>query len=404
VHGVVIRGNRIHGCGKVADGSHDHAIYVANADGAVVSDNVIEDVYGGWGIHLWTTSINGVFERNVIRASPAATQGGVVIVAGSSTGNAFRYNTLVSTGKPYVVDDYGSQNGAVFASNCVVAQGAPVFADASFDGGGNRTVASESDCGGSNPTPDLDPNPTPDPPPPPSVDITGPTGDVAQDWVCPTANASGGTSSVRFTLDGSRSYTATQAPWQSTCWDLQPGAHTLQAEASTGATDSVTFRADPPQASVKITDPSGDLARDWVCPKADASAGTTSVRFTLDGTSSYTATQSPWVSTCWGLEAGEHTLKAEASTGATDTVTFTAGPWVKITDPTGDIPSDSICPRADASDGTDSVRFTLDGTYSYTAQDPPWQSTCWGELAPGQHTLVAETPSGATDRLTFSRR
>jgi len=245
---------------------------------------------------------------------------------GSSAGNVFRYNTLVSTGKPYVVDEYASQNGAVFASNCVVAQGAPLFADASFDGGGNRTVGSESDCGGSNPTPDVDPNPTPDPPPP------------------------------------------------------------------------------PPPPSVDITDPTGDVAKDWVCPTADASDGTESVRFTLDGTSSYTATQSPWQSTCWGLQAGQHTLKAEASTGATDTVTFTARPWVKITDPPGDISSDWICPRADASDGTDSVRFTLDGTYSYTARRPPWQSTCWGGLAPGEHTLVAETPSGATDRLTFWRR
>src|SRR5215208_192757 len=88
VHGVVIRGNRIHGCGKVADGAHDHGVYVANADGAVVSDNVIEDVHGGWGIQLWTTSINGVFERNVIRASPTATQGGVVIVAGARPGTS----------------------------------------------------------------------------------------------------------------------------------------------------------------------------------------------------------------------------------------------------------------------------------------------------------------------------
>ena len=91
VHGVEIRGNRIHGCGKVVDGSHDHGIYVANAFGPVVTDNVIEDVHGGWGIQLWTTSINGVFERNVIRTSPTATQGGVVIVAGSgSVGNSFR--------------------------------------------------------------------------------------------------------------------------------------------------------------------------------------------------------------------------------------------------------------------------------------------------------------------------
>ena len=316
VHGVVIRGNRIHGCGKVADGNHDHGVYVANAYGPVVSDNVIEDVHGGWGIQLWTTSINGVFERNTIRASPTATQGGVVIVAGSSTtGNVFRDNTLVSTGKPYVVDTYASQHGARFASNCVVAQGAPVFADASLDGGENRAVRAESDCGA--------PNRGPDPAPAPTV---------------------------------------------------------------------------------KITDPTGDVARDWVCPTADASSGTESVRFTLDGTSSYTATQSPWVSTCWGLQAGKHTLTVEASTGATDSITFAAGPWVKITDPAGDISSDWICPRADASDGTDSVRFTLDGTYSYTAQGPPWQSTCWGELAPGEHTLVAETPSGAADRITFSRR
>jgi hypothetical protein len=320
VHGVEIRGNRIHGCGKVADGNHDHGVYVANAYGPVVTGNEIEDVHGGWGIQLWTTSLNGVFERNVIRASPTATQGGVVIVGGKSLGNTFRDNTLVSTGKPYVVDAYASRNGATFASNCIVANGAPMFADSSVDGGGNRSVAAESDC--SAPSLNSAPDPTPDPPPRPSV---------------------------------------------------------------------------------KITEPTGDIDRNWVCPTADASDGTTSVRFTLDG-SSYTATQSPWESTCWSLQAGEHTLKVEASTGATDSITFTASRWVEITEPTGDISSDWTCPRADASDGTDSVRFTLDGTHSYTAQQAPWQSTCWGDLAIGEHTLIAETPLGATDRITFWRR
>ena len=248
MQGAEIRGNRIHGCGKVADGNHDHAVYVANASGPVVTDNVIE--------------------RNVIRASPTANQGGMERVSGTgSVGNTFRNNVLVSTGRPYVVDEYDQQNGATFASNCIVANGAPLFADSSLDGGGNRTVASESDCGGFGPAPDVDP--TPDPPPPaPTVKITEPTGDIARDWVCPTADASAGTSSVRFTLDGTSSYTATQAPWQSTCWALQAGQHTVRAEASTGATDTITFRADPPpQASVKITEPTGDVARDWVCPR-----------------------------------------------------------------------------------------------------------------------------------------
>jgi nitrous oxidase accessory protein NosD len=247
----VVRGNHIHGCGRVLDGAHDHGIYVANARGAVVSDNLFEDVHGGWGIQLWTTSINGVFERNVIRASPTATEGGVVIVAGDSTGNEFRHNTLVSNGRPFVVDDYGAPDGAKFSSNCIVAAGAPLFESLWFDGGDNRTVGTEADCGSPvrlDPLPDPQPAPDPQPPsdPEPGADpatlkLTAPTGDIAVFWVCPTAEASAGTEWVRFTLDGSNTSTAHEAPWTSTCWHVAQGEHTLTLEASTGATDQITF-------------------------------------------------------------------------------------------------------------------------------------------------------------------
>src|SRR4051812_2693612 len=81
VKNVEIAGNRIHDFG--ISGIYDHGIYVDVSDGALVHDNYIYDNAGGYGIQLWTHSMNGRFYRNTIDGNGA----GSIIVAGQSNAN-----------------------------------------------------------------------------------------------------------------------------------------------------------------------------------------------------------------------------------------------------------------------------------------------------------------------------
>ena len=81
VKNVEIAGNRIHDFG--ISGIYNHGIYVDLADGALVHDNYIYDNAGGYGIQLWTHSMNGRFYRNTIDGNGA----GSIIVAGQSNAN-----------------------------------------------------------------------------------------------------------------------------------------------------------------------------------------------------------------------------------------------------------------------------------------------------------------------------
>jgi hypothetical protein len=92
---VEIAGNRIHDFG--ISGIYDHGIYIDNSDGADVHDNYIYDNAGGYGIQLWTHSMNGHIYRNTIDGNGA----GSIIVAGQqntiggpSSNNEIDHNIL----------------------------------------------------------------------------------------------------------------------------------------------------------------------------------------------------------------------------------------------------------------------------------------------------------------------
>src|SRR5918994_7110989 len=63
--GTVIKHNRIHDCGRLPATNHDHGIYVANADGAVIEDNLIYQ-NADRGIQLFPDADESLITGNVI--------------------------------------------------------------------------------------------------------------------------------------------------------------------------------------------------------------------------------------------------------------------------------------------------------------------------------------------------
>ena len=62
---VTIAGNEVHGCGAIEHLNHDNGIYVANADGTRILDNVVRDNQDR-GIQLWPDADGSLVEGNVV--------------------------------------------------------------------------------------------------------------------------------------------------------------------------------------------------------------------------------------------------------------------------------------------------------------------------------------------------
>lgn len=95
VRGVEIANNRIHDFGS--SGIYQQGIYVDLSDGAQVHDNLIYDNRGGYGIQLWTHSLNGHFYRNTIDGNGAGNiiiAGQANVYGGPSSNNEFDHNIL----------------------------------------------------------------------------------------------------------------------------------------------------------------------------------------------------------------------------------------------------------------------------------------------------------------------
>ncbi len=112
VRGVEIDRNRIHGFGAGSD--KEHGIYVVTADGVRVHDNLIYD-NSGYGIHLWTHSLNGHFYNNTIDGNGA----GNIMIGGQwnsygepSSNNVFYGNILSNPRSGRNVRMFWSAEGA----------------------------------------------------------------------------------------------------------------------------------------------------------------------------------------------------------------------------------------------------------------------------------------------------
>lgn len=119
---TVIQGNRIHDCGTLPAGNHDHGIYVESSTGATILENVIYD-NADRGIQLYPDAQQSRIERNIIDAN-----GEGVIFSGdfglASSNNTVANNLITnSTLRAEVESWYPAGNPVgqsnVVAGNCV---------------------------------------------------------------------------------------------------------------------------------------------------------------------------------------------------------------------------------------------------------------------------------------------
>jgi hypothetical protein len=123
VSNATIQANRIHDCGMLANGAHDHGIYLASSRYASVTDNLIWGNQGGWGIQLWADAHYSKVAHNVIDQN----YNGSIIIAGGdystlgpTSDNSITQNVMTAPQTNYNVDSYW-QNGAVGTNNAVTA-------------------------------------------------------------------------------------------------------------------------------------------------------------------------------------------------------------------------------------------------------------------------------------------
>lgn len=118
--GVVIEGNRIHNCGKLPADNFDHGIYVGEANGTIIRNNLIYD-NANRGIQLYSQAHNTLVTGNVIDGN-----GQGVAFGGEQTdpssGNIVEHNVISnSTIRDNVEASWGGNPGTgnLVRENCV---------------------------------------------------------------------------------------------------------------------------------------------------------------------------------------------------------------------------------------------------------------------------------------------
>lgn len=119
--GTVISGSRIHDCGRLPAGNHDHGIYVAFADDTRIAGNWIYD-NADRGIQLYPDAQRTLIERNVITGN-----GEGVIFSGAdgstSDGNVVENNVIAGSRIRADVEGYWPDpargRGNVVRHNCI---------------------------------------------------------------------------------------------------------------------------------------------------------------------------------------------------------------------------------------------------------------------------------------------
>jgi parallel beta-helix repeat protein len=112
----VIERNRIHDCGRRPATNHDHGVYVAEAAGGVIRDNVI---YGNAdrGVQLYPNARGIVVERNTVDGN-----GQGIVFGERSAGNVVRGNIFSNAVIRWNAERYAvTGRGNAFTGNCVHA-------------------------------------------------------------------------------------------------------------------------------------------------------------------------------------------------------------------------------------------------------------------------------------------
>ncbi len=121
VSGFRLEHSKVHDCGMLAYGAHDHGIYLASTRGAAVTNNWLWSNQGGWGIQVWADAhyseiannvLDGDYNGNVLIA------GGNYTADGPSSNNTLERNIFTYPQARYQVESYWE--GGVEGTNNVV--------------------------------------------------------------------------------------------------------------------------------------------------------------------------------------------------------------------------------------------------------------------------------------------
>ncbi len=121
----ILRGNRLYGCGSVANGNKDHAVWAADsADGEIV-ENVVFDV-AAYSVHLYPNAQGTLIARNVIDGGAPSNRGGLLIGGdeGSASSNNVAEHNIIAFAETYNVTSYWGGpvgTGNVVRNNCIWA-------------------------------------------------------------------------------------------------------------------------------------------------------------------------------------------------------------------------------------------------------------------------------------------
>lgn len=122
-HNTLIKNNRFHDCGNPANGNQDHAIYLSQSVGAIITENEFWNT-AAFAIHLYPNADNSTITHNVIDSSG---YGGVIFASDqiatglTSDNNTVAYN-MITNGSRYGMTTYwgsaGIGKGNVAHDNC----------------------------------------------------------------------------------------------------------------------------------------------------------------------------------------------------------------------------------------------------------------------------------------------
>ncbi len=139
----VIRRNRFHECGSLANGSQDHAIYAANLVDGVIADNVFWNT-SAYAIHLYPNAQRTHVSHNVIDNGAPSVAGGLIIGSNAegipSSGNIIEYNVIAYSSYYNIRTTWGGAigTGNVVRANCVFGGGqGNISTDTALDATGN---------------------------------------------------------------------------------------------------------------------------------------------------------------------------------------------------------------------------------------------------------------------------
>jgi hypothetical protein len=121
--GTVVRRNRFHDCGSADHDNKDHAIYVSNARGTKILQNVFWNT-AGYTIHMYPASRAAHVAYNVIDGGSPSVRGGVIFAGDddhASSGNLIEHNVVAYAETSNVTSNWDGPTGEsnVVRRNCL---------------------------------------------------------------------------------------------------------------------------------------------------------------------------------------------------------------------------------------------------------------------------------------------